>query len=154
MSLLVRYKKPGGFKQLLYLIETCSDKKKAQLLTLIEAESEQWAATIKEKMLTVERIFSWPPEHLCEITTQLPDEVLAITLKSVSDDVFERATSVMSQGQIRRMRDYIEGISPAQGQVDAAHIKVIQKVREMADNGFMKLEEVDPEMGLENLKVA
>src|SRR5690349_9430773 len=78
MSMLNRFRKPGGFLQLLALIETCEPAKQKSLMHLVGTEDPGWAHLVKLKILTMERIFSWPQEILMEITPHLPDQVLAI----------------------------------------------------------------------------
>jgi flagellar motor switch protein FliG len=56
MDLLRRYHKPGGFLQLVQLIETCGPQKQQQLLTSIEKESLEWANEVRAKILTINRI--------------------------------------------------------------------------------------------------
>lgn len=59
MGMLDRYKKKGGFVQLLQLIETSPSKKQEQFLGLIAEESPAWEDTLRKKILTIDKVYSW-----------------------------------------------------------------------------------------------
>jgi flagellar motor switch protein FliG len=65
MSMLARFRKPGGVQQLVALLESCLSKKKEALLTTIMAEDAQFGTMVKNKILTPEKIFSWDPLTIC-----------------------------------------------------------------------------------------
>ena len=58
--MLSRFRKPGGFMQLLALIESCDPSKQKNLLSLVGPEDPGWAHLLKVKALTFDRIRSWP----------------------------------------------------------------------------------------------
>ena len=53
MSMISRYKRPGGFVQLLSLIETSTAAKKEKFLEIVRSESESWANAIEQRVLTI-----------------------------------------------------------------------------------------------------
>jgi flagellar motor switch protein FliG len=63
MSSISRYKKAGGFIQLVSLIETFGAPKREKFIEMIDAESPVWAKALRDKMLSIERIFSWSAHH-------------------------------------------------------------------------------------------
>ena len=81
MSTLSRFRKPGGFQQLLMLIETCDPDKQKSLMHLIGTEDPGWAHLVKIKALTFERIMTWPTEILMEITPHLQDHTIAMIFR-------------------------------------------------------------------------
>src|SRR5687768_10826919 len=95
MSMLSRYRKQGGFQQLLQLIETCTSQKREQLLKLIEAEDPAWAKLINTKMVTLEKVFSWDASHVAEVTSQLVPRTLAVLLHGLPKEALDKSTLAM-----------------------------------------------------------
>ncbi|MFN9067220.1 MAG: hypothetical protein ACK5V3_08325, partial [Bdellovibrionales bacterium] len=77
MGMLDRYKKKGGFIQLLQLIETSSKSKQDQFLGLIAQESPNWENEIRKKMITLDKVLEWNPVYLSEIFSRLHPLTLA-----------------------------------------------------------------------------
>ena len=50
MSMLARYKKPGGVQQLVALLESCLSKKRELLLNTIMTEDKDFGNMVKSKM--------------------------------------------------------------------------------------------------------
>ena len=64
MGMLDRYKKKGGFIQLLNLIETTASPKAEKFLKMIGEESPAWEAEIKKKVLSIDRLATWNQSYL------------------------------------------------------------------------------------------
>ncbi|HEX4922849.1 MAG TPA: FliG C-terminal domain-containing protein [Bdellovibrionales bacterium] len=154
MSMLARFKKPGGFIQLVNLIETCTDQKKEQLLKAVEGENPAWAKLLKEKLLTVDKVFSWPPEAVAEITTRLPERIVAIAMHGLKEDVRPKATFSMSHMKLRAVEEVFNGYKPNAGEISAAFLKIIMKARELEKGGELKLDKIDPNSSLTDVKAA
>ncbi len=149
MGMLDRYKKKGGFKQLLKLIETCAPQKQNQLLTVIKQEDNKWAILITKKMLTMEIIFSWPAEVVGEFTHLIPPRTLAIAIKKLTPEALEKACVCLPHIKKREVQDFFESLKPSPGEVLAAATKVIEKVRELTDNGTLKFDRFAPELTID-----
>ncbi len=153
--MLARYKKPGGFEQLLQLIETCSPKKQETFLKLIEQENANVAGLIKEKMLSVDKVLNWNQQTVVEITTQISPKVLAICLAGKPQDMVEKATATLTHFQKQEIHTLISGSKPTSGEVEAAAIKLIQTVRMLHSQKRIRLEKIDPKLDIpQDLKVA
>lgn len=154
MSMLSRYRKPGGFQQLLLLLETCAAPKRDQLLKLIEAEDQAWAKLISTKMITIEKIFSWDALHVSEVTTQIVPRTLAILLYGLPQEYFDKSTITMSPLKKREVESIYQEQSPSPGEVEAARIKLLSKVRELENTGSLNLAQIDPDVSIRDVKVA
>ena len=84
MSTLDRYKKSGGFIQLLNLIETSDGPKQERFLKLISEENSNWEAEVRKKILTIDRMCQWPPQFLGEVLPNVPPAQLAGALKGMT----------------------------------------------------------------------
>lgn len=146
MAMLDRYRKKGGFVQLLNLIETCGIAKQEKFLKLVEEEDLRWANALKSKIITIERILSWDDTSLSDIIARLPDLTIAVVLHGLDPDSAEKIRSKFSDGQSRRIEDLFETNNPSQGDLNAMFMKIIVEVRDLIRGGYLKLEKVDPEL--------
>ncbi len=148
--MLDRYRKKGGFIQLLKLLEGCAPAKQAQLLDVIQKEDNGWATLLKKKMLSIEIIFSWKAETLAEFTHLLPPKTLAYAVKKLGPGMLEKAITCFPHVKKREIEDIYATLNPTPGEILAASGKVIEKVRELTDNGTLKFERFAPELTLED----
>jgi len=149
MGMLDRYRKPGGFFQLLSLIETCGPAKQEKFLEIIGAEDARWSDAVRTKMLDVNRIYSWPDETLAEIIGTLQDLTLAIALHAAPDLVKARINTMLTHGRRRKIGDLYGSNNPTAGELAATHLKIIETVRKMAHDGFLRFEKIDPALYLD-----
>ena len=66
MAMLDRYKKTGGFNQLLTLLETCGPQKKVKFLEIIRLEDPRWADALEAKMIDLKRFLKWNDSAIAE----------------------------------------------------------------------------------------
>lgn len=144
MELLRRYHKPGGFLQLVQLIETCAPQKQAQLLGSIEKESGAWANEVRNKILSIDRIFGWDEQPLAEIISRIQELTLSVAIHGIDKDLWEKATKTLSHGQRRRIDDLSKTKDPTPGEISSAYMKIIAEVRDMINQGYVHLPSVDP----------
>jgi flagellar motor switch protein FliG len=154
MSMLARYRKPGGFEQLLSLIETRDSKKRDQLLKVIEQESPNTAECLRQKMLTIERVFSWDTLELKVIISEVPEKVLALACHGLGSEAREIVRGNLMRVQVDEFDSYFDGVKPPQGQIEAAFIHIVQKVREMDKKGAIALDQIEPDLTTRDIKVA
>ena len=154
MSMLARYKKKGGFEQLLTLIETCAPAKQEQLLKVIQNEDPGWAALIKTKALTMEKVLAWKPESIGEVINEMSDRILAAAFKGIPAELFAKATTTMThfkRGEIERL---MGEASSTPGEIETARMKILIRVREMERDRRLDLKNIDPSVSVTDLKVA
>ncbi len=142
--MLDRYRKPGGFAQLLSLIETCHESKQEKLLEVIGQEDRRWSETVRAKMLSIERIYAWSDETLAEIFGTLQDLTVAVALSVAEPDFKARITSFFSHGRIRKIDELLSSKGPTPAEVSATHLKIVEAVRKMGNDGFLRFESIDP----------
>ncbi len=131
MSSLLRYKKSGGFFQLLSLIETFGPQKKEKFLEMIEGESSAWAAALREKMITLERIFSWPDQVIVEVYKRLPVKSQAYAQLGLKDDQKQKVMQFYSQSEQRRLADVMAESQPKPEEIQATLFKMVEVARRM-----------------------
>ncbi len=146
MSMLDRYRKPGGFVQLLALIETCSQTKQEKLLEVISQEDLRWSETVRAKMLSIDRIYAWDDHTLAEVFGTLQDLTVAVALHSAPVDFKKRITGFFSQGRVRKIDDLVGSMGPTPAEVAAIHMKIIESVRKMGSDGVLRFDAIDPKL--------
>ena len=150
MSMIDRYRKPGGFVQLLKLIETCGHPKQEKFLEIVRGEDKLWAAAIERKILTFERVFTWPQETIAEIAGTLQDLTLAIVLHGCSDAIGAKIRATFTHGRNRKVDDLFSTNKPTPAEIQAMCMKVIETVRQMALDGYVRFDKIDPELAIED----
>lgn len=149
MGMLDRYKKKGGFVQLLTLIETSGGKKQEQFLGLINQESPAWEQELKKKMLTVDRVFTWPQDVMSEILTRLQPLTLCVCLHGRSAEEIEKILSPLPPITKRKITDQMAELNPNPAEKVTCEMKLITEVRGIAASGYIKFEKYDADLFIE-----
>ena len=150
MSMLDRYRKSGGFVQLLTLLETCGPTKKENFLKIISGESQRWADTLRSKMLDVNRIYSWNDETFLEILGTLQDLTIAIALIAGDDALRTRVLALLPHGRRRKIEELMSINKPTPGEIATMHMKMIETVRKMANDGSLRFDKFDQALAIED----
>lgn len=146
MGALDRYQKPGGFGQLLQLIETCGSVKQEKFLTMVREADPRWSEAIQKKMLTMEKILSWSDEVVSEIAGSLQELTIAIALHGLNAEARVRFYRSFSFSQRRKIDDLFEVNQPSAADIGAAYIKIFTEVRRLMHEGTLRVDRVDPEV--------
>lgn len=146
MAMVDRYKKSGGFIQLLQVIETCGPKKREQFMKIINEETPRWGEAIQAKMLSFEKILSWKPEALMEITAQMNPLAFGTALKSLPQDKFDEFSAKLGPQERRKFEQLYKEGSPGPNEISACLMKVINETRLLFASGALKFDKIDPEL--------
>jgi ribosomal protein S15P/S13E len=146
MGMLDRYKKRGGFLQLLQLVETALAKKQEQFLGIIEGESKVWADTIREKLITIDRVYSWDSSIHSEIFSRLPTLTLAASLHGMDQETVDALLACLPPISRRKITDTIAELSPSPAEKATCNIKIISEIRSYVSQGVLKLDRIDPSL--------
>lgn len=144
MSMLDRYRKPGGFAQLLALIETCTEAKQIKLLDIIAQEDRRWSETVRAKMLSIDRIYAWQDDVLAEIFGSLQDLTVSVAFHGANDTMKNRIRGFSTHARMRKIEDLKSSNGPTPAEIVATHMKIVECVRKMGSDGFLRFEKIDP----------
>lgn len=144
MGMLDRYKKKGGYLQLLQLLETSAPAKREQFLNLIAAESPTWEESLKKHILTVNRVYSWDGQNLVEIFTRVPPLMLANVLFGKSSEEVDQILSCLPPISKRKITDLMMEINPTPVEQSSALFKLLSEVRSIFAQGLLRMDKVDP----------
>ena len=150
MSILARYKKPGGFKLLLQLIETSQPAKQAKLLEAINNEDPQWAQLILKKKINSEMVLSWNPDHLATIFENMIPRHCATLLKNWGDAKINEFSQLIQIDKFRMIRDLVENMeTPKDFEIVGAQNHLLETVRYLDEEKILAIRYIDPALDLD-----
>lgn len=149
MAMLDRYRKPGGFLQLLNLIETSGPTKQAKFLEIVKEEDPRWAEMMGEKLLSMQKICGWDNQALMEVVANLQILSLAVMLHGLDETNRDRFTTAMSNGQKRAVMEQFNASQPSPAEVNTTFSRVITDVRKMISDGRLQMGKIDPRLIVE-----
>ncbi len=153
MGMLDRYKKKGGFFQLLQLLETSPAAKREQFLKLIEGESPAWEEALRKRILTITRVYGWEGQYLVEIFSRVQPLTLANALHGNPPDQVEQVLSCLPPISKRKIVDLMAESNPTAGEKGSCIVRLLSEVRGFCSQGIIRLEKVDPELRIpENIE--
>lgn len=148
MAMVDRYKKNGGFVQLLQVLETCGTKKREQFMGIIAQESPKWAEAINQKMISFDRIISWSPEVMLEILATVNKLAFVTALKSLSPEQLEKFLSTLPGQERRKLEMSMQEINSGPNEISASIMKIITETRAMFISGSLKYDKVDATLSI------
>jgi hypothetical protein len=146
MGMLDRYKKKGGFFQLLQLLETSPSAKREQFLGLIAAESPAWEEALRSRILTVTRIYSWDPQYLAEIFSRVPTQTAGYALHGSPQEHIDKVLAGLPSISKRKITDVIAEVNPSPAEKSTCLARILTEVRSYISLGILRLEKVDPDL--------
>lgn len=146
MGMIDRYKKKGGFVQLLALIESSSKQKQEQFLNLIKQENPVWEDALRKKSLTLDKLLSWNPVYLGEILSRVQPLTLSTAFHDMPKERLEQVLGCISLTERRRIFQAIEESKPTPAEINTCVMKLLTEARGFMMGGIVKMDKVDPEM--------
>ncbi len=146
MGMLDRYKKKGGFVQLLQLIETSGKVKQDQFLGIVAQESPVWESEIRRKTLTLEKILTWNPTYLAEIFSRIQILTLASAFHGSEQAKIDLVFKAITSTDQRKFTMTIQEINPTPAEKMTSQMKILSETRTMIAQNIIKLDKLDPEL--------
>src|SRR4051812_33193952 len=119
MSMIDRYRKKGGFFQLLNLIETTGKDKQEKFLKMIADESPSWETEIRKRLLTIDKILSWNPTYLGEIFPRVQPLQLAMVVGGLPAEKADQFMKVLTFKEKRQVEELLKEKKPSPGETSA-----------------------------------
>jgi FliG C-terminal domain len=146
MSMVDRYKKTGGFLQLVQVIETCGTKKREQFMNIITEESPQWAEALNQKCLSFEKIISWKPEILLEILATVNPLAMGTALKGLEKPKLDEFMAKLSHQESKKLENSMKEINPNPNEISSSMMKVVSETRNLMTSNALKADKIDPNL--------
>ncbi|CAN5402857.1 hypothetical protein BH10BDE1_BH10BDE1_20170 [soil metagenome] len=141
--MLDRYKKTGGFNQLLTLLETCGTQKQVKFLEIIRTEDPRWADALEAKMIDLKRFLSWSDAAVAEVTGAMLALNIGAVISSLNEDQQKRLMSTLPHSKRRKVEEQLGGAKPSSGEVAASINKLFETIRKLSQDGVLRLDKVD-----------
>ena len=146
MGMVDRYKKAGGFVQLLQVIETCNSKKREQFMNIIIEESPVWAEALNQRCLTFDKIISWKPEVLLDIIASVNMLSFTAALKILNPEQLELFLQKLSNQDRKKFEIAVKESTASQNEISSSVMKVISETRLLFVQGSLKADKIDPQL--------
>ncbi len=144
MGMIDRYKKPGGFVQLLTLLETCGSPKQAKFLEIIKQENPRWALALEAKLIDLDRILTWNDTAIGEITGAMREINVAVVVKSLDPTTQQRLLCTLSHLKKRKVETIIETLNASPGEIATSFSQLYETTRMLIQKGILRLDKLDP----------
>lgn len=146
MSMIERYRKPGGFVQLLNLLETTGKDKQEKFLKMIADESPIWETEVRKRILSLDKVLSWNETYLGEIFPRIQPLQLAMIAGGLPPEKLGAFMHVLNFKERKQVEDILKDKKPSQGEVTSGIMKLFAEIRKMEAEGSLKFEKFDPDM--------
>ena len=150
MSILARYRKPGGFIQLLKLIETSQPVKQAKLLEVVEQEDPGMADLLRQKKITPEMALAWDPGHLVVVFENMVPGHLVCLFQHMGRESLKDYSTLFRPEKYREIKQLLdekeENEVPSDGAVIAAKTHMLETIRFLDQEKKLRLNQIDPEL--------
>lgn len=146
MSMIDRYRKKGGFFQLLNLIETSGKDKQEKFLKLVGEENPAWEAEVRAKMLTLDKVMSWNPTYLQEIFPRVQPLTLAMIVGGLTPEKTETFKKLLTFKERKGVEDVLLEKTPNAAESAISTAKLFAEIRKMASEGSLKFDKFAPDM--------
>jgi flagellar motor switch protein FliG len=143
---LDRFRKKGGFLQLVQIVESTEPSKRKNLLHLVASEDPGWAHLIRLKVLSLDRILTWPREVLASILVDIPDSALIPLICGGSEDVRAKILLALERSRSQKMLEHSRGVSSSPAEQFAASVEIIQYIRGLVASGHLDFSFFDPSL--------
>lgn len=144
MAMLDRYKKTGGFNQLLSLLETCGVPKRQKFLEIIRQEDARWADALVAKMVDLPRFLAWPDAAIAEVTGAMLEINVASVISSLEEAQQTRLMATLPHIKRRKVEDLLMTQKSSPGEVATSLNKMFETIRKLASDGILRLDKIDP----------
>lgn len=148
MSVISRYKKKGGFIQLLQLVETSGISKQEKFLSLIEEDSPNWGKAVREKLLTIDRLMAASDEGIQHIFSKLKILTIASASFGFPKDKWERILSLLDNPTQKKIQEQIEVIQPSDNEISNSIVQIFSEIRRMTEGESRLLSWISPEINV------
>lgn len=144
--MLDRYKKTGGFNQLLTLLETCGAAKQQKFLEIIRQEDPRWADALVAKMIDLPRFLKWSDSAIAEVTGAMLDINVAAILSSLDEEKKTRLLATLPHIKRKKVSDLLDTQKPSPAEVATSTNKLYETIRRLSQEGVLRLDKVDPNL--------
>jgi flagellar FliG-like protein len=143
MGMIDRYKKKGGFLQLVQVIETTPAVKQEKFLTMMNEEAPKWAAEVRSKILTLDKIFAWEMQYITQVVLKLPQVQLVAFYNGLLEERKNVLLKTFTYKEKKAIEESIAEGSATRGGFESSTHKIYNEIRNQIGSGELRLDKVD-----------
>lgn len=144
MSVYVRYKRPGGLRALVELLEGAAPQSRQKMIERGMVEDEQFTRVAQELIMVWEDVLKLNDAELCEITNKAHPRAIGIAISNLEEEVKKRFLKTAPMKAVGEIREFMEQkFGPRE--ISGARIKLVQSLRELEKIGILHIKKI-PEM--------
>jgi len=142
MSVYSRYKKdPGGFRQLVELLESTPMSKRERMIDVGMEEDPEYTQKALALCISFEDIVQISDMELAEIIAATPPRMTGMAIASLTPEVKQR---FLKNTMPKQMAEVKEGMEEKAGlkEIGGARLKLILTARQLEKKGAIKLKQI------------
>jgi hypothetical protein len=148
MGMLERYKKRGGFLQLLNLLETTDAVKKERFMKMILEEDANWDAALRQKMLSFDKLLAWDVTILMEFMPQVPVMAIAYAVAELTPENKTKILKSLPFGDQKKIEEILVDAKPKPNEIISSQLKILTELRTQVAAGKLKMERISPDLAI------
>ncbi len=110
---------------------------------MIEAENAYWAKALRDKMLSLERIFGWRDDIIVDVIKRLPVKMQAFAMNGMKEEWRAKIAPFFSAADMRRLGDVMTESKPKPEEIQASLLKIVETARQMLKDRELHAEKID-----------
>lgn len=144
MAIYTRYKRPGGLRSLVELLESSAPASRKKMIDKGLIEDEKFTRLAESYILTWDDVLKLSDPELCELLAKANPRAIGMSMIGLPPDQtqrFLRNSPMKSIGDIRELLE--QKLGPRE--ISGARILLVQATRELEKAGILKIKKI-PEM--------
>src|SRR3989338_2224978 len=143
MNVYIRYKRPGGFRILVELLESTAAAKREKMIHVGMLEDPQFTQKALSLMITFEDILKLNDVELSEVMAKAIPRISAAALWGLPKEVRTRFLQYSPPRVAIEIRDmYSTGIEFGPREVTGARLKMVEVARSLERAGILSLKKI------------
>ena len=132
--------KINGKKEASLLLAGLDDRSRERILKEIGDKNPDLAATLRKGLVSFQQVLALDPLELQKVIQAHPIKFFALALRGLDAELKKNLFSKFSERQGRALNEEIESLGPQKlSDVTLAQEKIIEKARELHENGLIRL---------------
>lgn len=141
MGVYTRYKRPGGFRALVELLESVSAAKREKMVELGITEDPVFTNKALAYILRFEDLLSLDDVDTAEVVARAPGRILGYALQGLTEEDQRRFLKNAKPKKYSEIRDALDmPIGPTEH--SGARLRVVQAAREAERNGRLHIKKI------------
>ncbi len=149
MSLTARHKKPGAFRKLVNSLEITPQDRRAKILNAMRVEDPDFVTAVEKCLFEFAEFKNLNEMILADVVYAMKDDMRSVAIalyKCKDEELLGKFVKSMLPAQGSAFKEELSMLTAITvGQQKGAQFKVIEKARELQENGVVTIKEYAPQ---------